>query len=823
MPRLEPTPSSREGSSEPASRPTSSSSNLPNLVQTQGRDDKDVFIKPALPSHSRSKSVASNYSTSAEEGHTSPPASPSKRWSPTKSTWLESAITKPESPKPAPAARNSQPSWMADIAKAKAQRASADVTPKPGEDKGLMSTSPTKAMFGQSILKRSESRDLATSRTATPKPVEDQTSRSGSPTKTTRGQDSPKDTQSEDLALPSTKSTAGPSKKDGVPKEPSTIERTRSVPMTSTDKDTSAQPSSVSKAKASEDVKTPAQIQKPDDKPATPIRSPLPSTTAKSKPDTPPKPQTDFRSNLRSRGPSEAKQQEAPEFLSRFGNLRKTQTQNYVAPDVLKGNILRGKSELAKTDGPVKTQRRDELKESLLAKKDQWKKEKEEGVVHERKVSGPPPQTPQKPEALAKRDLLGRSDSTNAPSSPEKAKTATPEALARHRSLKEKPKPDARLPSLEKQASAPTGTSTEPRLTLPKKQTSTPASQANETASRHPTETSNMARFNPGLASVLARGPPPATSGSNASLRPDSPAIPGRSGTTAMSTPSEPPAEGAQLQDMRKGRAKGPKRRKGGAKDTETEVPAEAESISRREAVTAESPPLAEVSAPEPGKADEGADATPKPKPRAPPGSAASVMMASLQKSPVPVQKQAEPKSATPFKSLNSTNSDSKPATPAKSPAHSSTSTPLQNKSGDVASTSQSGKVPDFKGFGSTKRPTPAVRQLEDDKENSGEGSPSVKSTVSIWGKQSPPKKAETPAQIQLPSKKDEEAAMRSAGLLASSPSRPGSRNGLGISTEKGNGSIDPTASSANVPPKPAKPSRSVSGQMLEASPNKGQ
>ncbi|TKA70112.1 hypothetical protein B0A55_06983, partial [Friedmanniomyces simplex] len=132
MPRLEPTPSSREMSNEPASRPTSSSSNLTALAQQ--RDTDDGFVKPALPHHSRSKSVASTYGTTAEDTATSPPSSPSKRFSPTKSSWIESALTRPESPKPS-AARNAQPRWMANIAKAKAERASAESTPRTGTTK----------------------------------------------------------------------------------------------------------------------------------------------------------------------------------------------------------------------------------------------------------------------------------------------------------------------------------------------------------------------------------------------------------------------------------------------------------------------------------------------------------------------------------------------------------------------------------------------------------------------------------------------------------------------------------------------------------------
>lgn len=267
-----------------------------------------------------------------------------------------------------------------------------------------------------------------------------------------------------------------------------------------------------------------------------------------------------------------------------------------------------------------------------------------------------------------------------------------------------------------------------------------------------------------------------------------------------------------------------------------------------------------EASPPEPALEE---PVLPKAKPKAPPGSAASIMMASLQKSPPD-----EPsKPATPLKGASAISPEpSKPAAPAKSPdlsskpsleekptaAKPSASTPkpallgaraMQSKpvtpaksstpstpaptvaEGPIDSTQT--QVPDFKGFGSMKRSSPskaspAIRLVEDNKENVEEGSPSVKSAASMWGRQSPPKRAEAPGQIQLPSKKDEEAAMRSAGLLASSPSRPGSRDGLGIALEQSKPPMQTPPLSAGAPPKPTKSSRSVSGQLMEASTNKG-
>ncbi|KAK5166694.1 uncharacterized protein LTR77_008238 [Saxophila tyrrhenica] len=848
VPKLEPTPSSRETSNEPSSQPTSSSTNVSNMTATQ--DDKDVFVKPSLPrAHSRSKSIASNYSTTAEEGHTSPSSSPSKRWSPQKSSWLESAITKPDSPKPAPAARNSQPSWMADIAKAKAQKASGgDTTPKPAEDAGSRPGSPTKAPFGQGMLKRSESRDRGTPRSSTPKPVEGPTSRPASPTKAYSDRKTLQRLDSRDLGAArsltpkpldvSTPRSGSPTKvgfgQSSSQRDSQSLSRS-SMPL--------ARPSIDQPAAKISDISAPsvkpgpvqttdavpeATLQKDDTKPMPPSESTQVSTEApaptavkparpidlKPKPEAPPKPRTDFRSTLRARAPTESKTQETPEFLSKFGQLKKTDTQNYVAPDVLKDNILRGKSDLAKTGGPVKTQRRDELKESLLAKKEQWQKEKDEGVVHERKVSNPP-QTPQKPEALAKREMMGRPEGVKMAASPEKPKTATPEALARHKSLKDKPKSEVAMPELEKQTSAPASSNVQPVQT------------------KQASETSRMAaRFNPGLAGILARGPPQASSGSNPSSRPESSAAAPRSSTPLPSPPSEPPAEGAQLQDMRKGRAKGPKRRKGGAPAVEPDTTASA--------IAEPSPPPMNTQATPDFEQRARVEAEPplneKTKPRALPGSAASLMVSSLQKrAPSPEKPQSTAAVPSPVAPSTPKVADDKPtlpakssligltrrpenaqATPSQSPVVGSKPSTLQQRPAEVPKAD----VPEFKGFGPVKR---ATAGREDNKENADESSPSVKSAASMWGRpaSASSQKVAMSSQIQLPSKRDEEAAMRSAGLLASSPSRPTSSNGPSGSPNRANDSMD-MSPSVGAPPKPNKPSRVVSGQLLEASPSKG-
>lgn len=900
MPRLDPIETTRESSHEahsrPASRPTSSSSNLPDLA-TQAQDNNGT--RPGMPTrfHSRSKSVASTYSTSAEQdgGLKSPLGSPSKRFSPNKSSWIESALARPDSPKLTPS-RPAQPSWMENIARAKAQRNSVDVgstfgSPNPSVQS--RPSSPTKETpFGPALLKRSDSRDMrpetGSTRSVTPPTKAKPFGLSSRPTSAL--------TQ-ESLQL--SEKMAAPTTKDETSNF--TLEtRAAPVPETSVAEERPVPPSSkaspVLVAEAPKLQSTPKKVETKDAVPdeTEPVKSPpatkpkpeatvgspdiaktssasektmstppLPNST---KPNTLPKsesatkPVTDFRSTLRSRPVSKPSSQEQPEFLSKFGSLRKAQQERYVAPDVLKDNITRGKSGLVLTDGPQKRERKDELRDSLIAKKEQWKQEKEAGVVHERTPSGPPVVSG-KPEALATRELLGRKKSLGGPPrSPEKQRNVTPEALRFQKSIREKPKMESPLVQQPKAADeqpvtsaakpvlseAPlTKATTEPTRRLPSpsikqdvtaeplhKTTSLP--RADEKSAPQPEEersntyppvaapapTSKLAaRFNPGLAGILARGPPGA--GSPSGSRSESPA-----GMDA-SAPSEPSAPGAPLNDVRKGRAKGPKKRKGGAsaseaKDAEPEAPKQEDAP----AATKDTPTTLEA----PSSPTLATKPSPAIKPSARFGgvsSTASIMAASLsggqpQRSASPKQGGLTPSSGSaPF---SKPSLSPKPSLTGSSPRQNSPSPVVQPLSfskrspSDKPATPRKDDVPEFKGFGS-RLGRSATNSADEDKENTNSSSPSVKDAASTWGRKKSYISSGTPSQIQLPTRKDEEAAMRSASLLASSParspSRPDSSHGLGITS--------PIASpSPALPPKPAKSSRIVSGQLKEASPNKG-
>lgn len=847
MPRLDTTQASSDAIEERPSRPTSSSNR--DTSDPAPAQDSEVFVKPALPRHSRSKSVASTYSTNDDLPQS--PGSPSKRFSPskTKSSWIESSLTKPESPKMAPS-KNSAPSWMADLANRKAQRASADSTPSGAnspyaerdESKPISRPgSPLKpSPFGPSMLKRPESREFA----STPGPA--------TPTNNFKsGRLAEKESAS------------------SMPRSPSPVKHNFSTPeQRRTNNETASDDHQPTPVKAAPAAPIPATTQQPTEekvetappqpspiveRPSTPeskatrpraksFKSPPPPTkTQPGSEATTPKVPNDFRSQLKSRPPPEMKTEDQPEFLSKFGNLRKTQPEKFVAPDVLKDNILRGKSGLAASGGPVKTERKDELRDSLLAKKDDIKKAKDEGrdlpgQMHERKTSKVIQEPPSKPEALSKRELLGRSDSSRSVQPAEKTREATPEALARHKSLKHK---SVTMPPSD------SNTATEPEMDVISKQVSAPSS----VSSRQSEQTSKLAaRFNPGLAGLLARGPPsttPSRTGSPATIE---------GSESAPNAVSEPPAANEPLQDMRKDRAKGP-RRKGGAKassskggaistpvaaaqpDKTTEaqmsptpISASKPTITATNASLTKSPPLpgspnfsrpkpsAAVSKKpsiimgsyEPRSSDDTPNATPqlndspdspvpiaKSKPQALPGSAAAVLSASLKKTSIDQQP------------ANAASETKKPVTPAKSPSLASKpSITFENAGADSTA------VPEFKGFGSMKKQR-ATQPSDADKENTNESVAAAKTTASFWGRRAAPQSNGPPSPIQLPTKKDEEAAMRSAGLL--------SKSGLGISSDKtGDRSATPS-SSAGLPPKPAKSSRIVSGQLAEASPNKGE
>ncbi|KAJ9638365.1 hypothetical protein H2199_007052 [Coniosporium tulheliwenetii] len=496
--------------------------NLTNCGGENDQLDKEGFVKPARPHHMRGHSVTAAYTSTPGEASgsfdTSPP-SPSKRFSPTKSSWLENALNRPDSPKPTKPPPQ-QPAWMAEISKLKQQRNSVDMSRVGG-------------------MKDSSSSTNQQSDTATP----------------TRSLSSVRRTDREKEHSISN----GTSQKEGKVQSPPTkskpivlvakhLERKTSDPAPKGDSELSE---ATAEATAEARAPSPAPTQKPEPSQEPEPLSITPRTTKpilqaqplKSKPETPPK--RDFRATLKPRqGPAESQKKEELEFQNVFGKLKRAQTEKYVAPDELKGNILRGKSGLAQSIGPQKSERRDELKDSLIKQKELMKtKAADAGPVEAKKTNGDVP-APNPPEALAKLKNLDRTDSM--PKTPPPTQDKTPEAIPRSMSLKGTSKP------------------------APPVQQSQVSEQPHVKAAA--SSSTLAARFNTTLAGVLARGPSPLASAGTSGRTPL------ESGGTIAGKYSSPIGEDGtvskELTHMTKGRAKGPRRRAPATKADNADPPA---------------------------------------------------------------------------------------------------------------------------------------------------------------------------------------------------------------------------------------------------------
>ncbi|KAK4249650.1 hypothetical protein C7999DRAFT_29902 [Corynascus novoguineensis] len=269
-------------------------------------------------------------------------------------------------------------------------------------------------------------------------------------------------------------------------------------------------------------------------------------------PETPPV--KDLRANLKPRAPPPESKPggSVDELKNVVGSLRRTKTQNYVAPDELKDNILRGKAALNLTGGPKKPERTDEFKEAILKKKEDFKKAQEEGRSVARASSSASDTSV--PEGIAVAKKLERqrtgtfSKHTLATSdSPQQSPAATSSNRSSHAPTRSRHD----IPSLNSDVAAANAS---PEL---------PREPANLGASPSPPKLTDgpgrvggkvgglADRFNPALAGLLARGPPSASG-------PRSSGTAGASGTPATSEPAGP---GPQLTHMTKNRARGPKRR----------------------------------------------------------------------------------------------------------------------------------------------------------------------------------------------------------------------------------------------------------------------
>lgn len=535
---------SARGSPRPRSKSTFRESATPEASRpaSQSGIKDEASVSPNPSSHS---------GLSREPSELKIPTSPSKtmdsrRWSPTKSSWLENALNRPESPRPQHKSNPSQPDWMSDLARSKAASPTGECSRPSSPHKhqvsigGLMRTTPfdggaktnttglggiyspppggNRPQFGHAVkpsfslgsTERPQSNlDIESPQTPTPQEIKPEVRLETKP----------------EIGLevkPETIIAAKPELKPELKPEP--------------------QPEVVKRVFAN----SPPAL--------------------KSKPDTPPK--KDFRANLRQRSvESDAKPAQEPEFRNALGNLRRTKTQKYVAPDELKGNILRSKAALAVTEGPQKAERKDEFKDAILKKREDFKKSQAEGtgVTRLSTVTSPPSDLP---EGLARRAELGKIGSVrgNNPLTGSSATAAkksepfkpvpgpkrvlsgnAPTSASRSPVTKSTVPEKPRRVSTEIQRKTSTGLSR--RVPSMKKETSAPASLQQA----RPGVGKLADRFNPGLANMLARGPPPMSANGSQRSEEDKEA-----GSTAAAEPSVP---GPQLTHMTKGRARGPRRK----------------------------------------------------------------------------------------------------------------------------------------------------------------------------------------------------------------------------------------------------------------------
>lgn len=632
---------------ESTERPTTPSNPGPN---DSGRLDASPS-RPPLYGHSRSAS-----SVTIDSPNTEGPSSPftsrtmdPKRWSPQKASWLESALNRPpESPKHQ--RQPSQPAWQRD----RQSRGSVDLsrfkevtpiglmrTPPPGGHFKKPSISGTPSALGSPTAPRSKE---AMPQSPTVDAEEELTAIK------------PESVVEENMS--SSEIAPEPEKEEPVI-EPTTVSEPESQPEPEPEPQVQPAPAfepepepepsflpgtalETTPEVAPEPV--PAPEPTPESQPTRKVApitlNPKPNFSLPSRDpmsprnDKPPQsPVVDFRANLRKREVAkDTGPQKEPEFKNLFGKLKKTETRNYVAPDELKGNIMRGKAALNVTGGPKKTDRVDEFKDSLVKQKEAMKA----GGGSIRRNTVGKDDEPEKPaadvpEAIAKRHLMNRTNSFR-PTSPEKnlaasrgrtgSSATSPGSLPPVSPSSTKGEVDAvQIPSPTKRESMtvcmePHAISTpvtqdstreESRSVakadnVPSAEATSPTSPVRGLSSLKNTETATTVdstpslapkgklagRINPALAGLLSRGPPVV------SEEPKKESVSVSNSSETSTSPSTP------LAHMTKSRARGPKRRlpKGTAAlpELSTQDTTEVGAISSPEATSPETAPEPVVS-----------------------------------------------------------------------------------------------------------------------------------------------------------------------------------------------------------------------------------
>ncbi|KAI1002168.1 hypothetical protein K3495_g6036 [Podosphaera aphanis] len=298
---------------------------------------QDSKAKPLTATSHDEYLSADNFSADSGQGEGTSPASPSKnmdrrRWSPTKSSWLEAALNKQEPPKikPKAVALPQQPTWVSEINKLK-------------QKSGVGVNQDSSAPIKHEVMADRPAKSSLLSKSA--KQLADNSS-----TRLINGT-------------------------DNAQSDSSRVFHPLKTSSKTTSLATGASPTHTSKSKSESSL------------------------------------ENNLRANLKPRKLQLDNVESCEsEFKSVFVKLRPTKTQNYVAPDEFKNNITRGKAALNLTNGPQKTERKDEFKEAILKKKEDFKKSQLEGKGVTRS-----PSTARQgniPEALLKREALARKSST---------------------------------------------------------------------------------------------------------------------------------------------------------------------------------------------------------------------------------------------------------------------------------------------------------------------------------------------------------------------------------------------------------------------------
>ncbi|ERF75524.1 hypothetical protein EPUS_08429 [Endocarpon pusillum Z07020] len=583
-PPREPAASSPRPTSSPAPKSRPSSSHSTSTALTHGTltaqpsyaPNLSMEAAPASSNSSTDKDVATVEISSKEQqiipkspvlqSSEALPVSPTKtmdpkRWSPTKASWLESALARPESPK-LTSPKPQTPSWMAELQRSKLSKEDSDPVKSPPS--GFTMASPEKARK----IAMEENRSAQSN-----------------------------DGLQDRFEFVMTRKVSSERARDPMIEEAKSTQPTSSAVV---------RISSTSSAKASAENTTPSEVgdasiggkkeEIPTSVPTSPEKSP-PSI----KPKLQPPPRTDFRATLRpSRLISEESTSKEPEFKNMFGKLKRTETRTYVAPDALKDNILRGKAALNLTDGPQKGKRVDDFKESILKRKESMKTEASlpRKLINETDRNHPTLQNSSTlPEALAKRSTLkkrinsaqasptGSGQQTTSvishplPSQPVREDVSSAEAQTHSVDAAFQPSKVASNlhgegpVSKSQEQGSPSAVQPIPIGKSAVQMTSKPAtvnssfalekhpriaSEATEQSVQSKTENKLASRLNPGLAGILSRGPISTASSRNESSEDVSSAR----NAGPPSTVEEPAGSTTRsLTHMTKERARGPKRR----------------------------------------------------------------------------------------------------------------------------------------------------------------------------------------------------------------------------------------------------------------------